>query len=69
MDARIVTIDGQKMLLLPEELLFQAGLLEEVTLQVTEEGLLVLPRIQLFEDALQQVFSEHHDLLKNLAER
>lgn len=57
------------MLVLSEEMVIQAGLLEEVVLEVTEEGLLIRPRTLPFEEALQQVLTDHNDILRSLAER
>ena len=69
MDARIVTVNNQKMLVLSEEMVVQAGLLEEVVVEVTEDGLLIRPRTLSFEEALQQVLTDHNDMLRSLAER
>ena len=57
------------MLVLSEDMLVQAGLLAEVILEVTEEGLLIRPRTLSFEEALQQVLTDHNDMLRSLAER
>ena len=57
------------MLVLSEEMLVQAGLLAEVTLEVTEEGLLIRPRTLPFEEALLQVLTDHNDILRSLAAR
>lgn len=69
MDTRIVTVKEGQTLTLPPEWLEQAGIFHEAEILITEAGLLIRPRIQPFEEALEQVLTDHHDLLRSLAER